>query len=214
MKNQYVINPIVLASMETVKKIAPHPVVIQINDVKEEKSKSFGEQMSDAHQSPQPVIPVVVNSFGGSCYALLSIVSEIQNATKPVATIATGKAMSAGLDILAMGTHGYRFAAPNSMFLMHEVTYWGEGKVEEVKASAKLIDYLNNKIFKMLAKHCGHRDGYFLDIIHQKKHANWYFNENEAKKHNLIDHIGVPENLIDINVSYKFKFGNKVLASS
>jgi len=214
MRNQYVVDSTIHSSMKTVKDMVPEPIIIQINDVMEEKSKSFGEQMSDAHQSDQPVIPIVINSFGGSCYALLSIVSEIQNATKPVATIATGKAMSAGLSILAMGTKGYRFAAPNSMLLMHEVSSWTGGKVEEIKASSNMLGHLNKKIFRMIARHCDHKDNYFLDLMHDKSHADWYFSEREAKKHNLIDHIGIPENLISLKASYEFRFGNKTLASS
>ena len=57
----------------------------------------------------------------------------------------------------------------------------------------------------MMAKNCGHPKNYFLDVIHTKGHADWYVDAREAKKHNLANHLRVPEMRIEAEVSFKFK---------
>ena len=43
----------------------------------------------------------------------------------------------------------------------------------------------------------------FLDIVHQKGHADWYLEADEAKKHNLANQIRVPKFDISIGVDIK-----------
>ena len=180
------------------------PVVVRVNEFHAEPLKLFTESMGKAHRSPQPVIPVVIDSFGGEVYSLLAMVDLIINSNKPVATIVEGKAMSCGVILAAFGTNGYRFASENSTFLIHEVSTFTGGKVEEVKVSAKEAERLNKKIFTMLAKKCGQPKDYFFKMIHDKKHADWYIGPKEAKGHNLIDHIGMPEMTLKVSVDYQF----------
>ncbi len=77
------------------------------------------------------------------------------------------------------------------------------GKVEDLKADTEETDRLNLLVFKLLSKACGKPDNYFLDIIHQKGHADWYLNTKDAKKHSLCDQIRVPT--YEINVSVEMK---------
>ena len=56
-----------------------------------------------------------------------------------------------------------------------------------------------------MAKNCGHNEEYFLDIVHDKGHADWFIDADEAKKHNLANHLRVPEMKIEAKVNFKFK---------
>jgi hypothetical protein len=57
----------------------------------------------------------------------------------------------------------------------------------------------------MMAKNCGHTKNYFLDTIHEKGHADWFLEPKEAKKHNLANHLHIPEMKIEAKVGFKFK---------
>jgi hypothetical protein len=79
------------------------------------------------------------------------------------------------------------------------------GKVEEVKADAAETERLNQIVYRMMAQNCGHHDEYFLDIVHEKGHADWYLDANECKKHKIANHLRVPELKIETKVSFAFK---------
>ena len=56
-----------------------------------------------------------------------------------------------------------------------------------------------------MAKNCGHHEDYFLDIIHEKGHADWFLEANECLKHNLTNHTHVPEFRLEARVTFKFE---------
>jgi ATP-dependent protease ClpP protease subunit len=79
------------------------------------------------------------------------------------------------------------------------------GKVEEVKASAEETERLNKKIYHMMAENRGQHKDYFLDIVHEKGHADWFLEADECKKHNLANHLHMPEMKINATVKFDFK---------
>jgi ATP-dependent Clp protease protease subunit len=180
------------------------PVVIRVTDFDEKAATAFAEDMSKAHNTGQPIIPIVIDSYGGQVDSLNSMISEIESASLPVATIVVGKAMSCGAILLTYGAEGYRFADSNARIMIHDVSSGNWGKNEEIKASAKETDRLQKQIFKKMAQNCGKADDYFLKLIHEKSHAEWYLTPQEAKKHNLINHIRVPTFHTKISVDITF----------
>jgi len=181
------------------------PVVIRLKKFNEDGTDKFSEDLSKAHETGQNVIPIVVDSYGGQVYSLLGMISEIQNCTLPVATICESKAMSAGAVLFSLGNQGLRFMAPHSTLMLHEVSSFSFGKVEDLKADADETDRLNNYIFGLVAKNCGKSKNYFLDKIHEKGHADWYLDAKEAKKHGLCNHIRLPSFNVKISVDYTFE---------
>ena len=77
--------------------------------------------------------------------------------------------------------------------------------MEEIEASAKETSRLNKKVYQMMAQNCGKRKNYFLDLIHEKGHADWFLDADEAVKHNLANHIKVPELQIKAEVNFTFE---------
>ena len=99
----------------------------------------------------QMVLPVVIDSYGGQVYSLMSMISDIQHSRIPVATIVQGKAMSCGAILFSFGTEGRRYMDPDATVMIHDVSSMGWGKVEEIKADAKEVERLNQKVYKMMA---------------------------------------------------------------
>ena len=130
------------------------PIVVTVNKFTEESAKQFAEDMEKAENSYQHIIPIVIDSYGGSVYSLLSMIDVIKNSKKIVATISLSKSMSCGAVLLTFGTEGYRFAGLNSTVMIHEVSSMTFGKITEIKADAAEADRLNNIIFSMMDKNC------------------------------------------------------------
>ena len=181
------------------------PIIIRVNKFNEEAAKKFAREMAQAHNTGQTVIPVVIDSYGGEVYSLMSMISAIKHAEKPVATIIEGKAMSCGAILFSFGEEGKRFMDPDATLMIHDVSSMERGKVEEIKASAEETERLNNVVYRMMANNCGKEDDYFLKIVHKKGHADWFLNATTAKRHKLANHLRVPKLKIDISVDIELE---------
>jgi ATP-dependent Clp protease protease subunit len=133
------------------------------------------------------------------------MISDIQHSRIPVATIVQGKAMSCGAILFSFGTDGHRYMDPNATVMIHEVSSMAWDKIEEMKASTAEAERLNKKIFHMMAENCGQNKDYFLDIVHEKGHADWFLEADECLKHNLANHLHVPQLKIETKVRFTFK---------
>lgn len=191
--------------IKTLEDVIELPIVIRLSKFDEDSAKHFSEDFNKACNTGQPVIPIVVDSYGGQVYALLSMISEIQNCKLPVATICESKAMSAGAILFGLGNKGLRFMSEHATIMLHDVSNFVAGKVEELKSDVKQTDKLNKQIFGLLSKNCGQPPEYFLNAIHAKAHAEWYLDARETKRHKLCDHIRLPELSLKVNVAYGFK---------
>tara|TARA_A100000164_G_C21912277_1_gene776260 strand:+ start:1560 stop:2162 length:603 start_codon:yes stop_codon:yes gene_type:complete len=182
-----------------------NPVIVRVNKFDEESAKKFNDSVAQAHNTGQSVIPVVIDSYGGQVYSLMSMISSIKSSELPVATIVEGKAMSCGAILFSFGEEGRRFMDPNATVMIHDVSSWAHGKIEELKADVKEAERLNDIVYKMMAQNCGKADNYFIKLMDKKKHADWYLDAEDAKKHNLANHLRVPKLTIDIDVSIGFE---------
>jgi ATP-dependent Clp endopeptidase proteolytic subunit ClpP len=167
------------------------PVVLRVRRFDETTAKEFSSLISKAQ--------------GGQVYSLLSMISDIKHSRIPVATIVQGKAMSCGAILFSCGADGMRYMDPDATVMIHDVSSMEYGKVEEIKASAEETERLNKKIYHIMAENCGHHKDYFLDIVHERGHADWFLEADECKKHNLANHLHVPEFKIDARVKFDFK---------
>ena len=125
-------------------------VIIRVNKFDEESAEKFIKLVGEAHNTGQPVIPIVIDSYGGQVYSLMAMIAAIKSAELPISTIVEGKAMSCGAVLATFGDEGRRFACPQSTIMIHDVSSMEWGKVEELKASAKEADRLNEKIYTMM----------------------------------------------------------------
>ena len=181
------------------------PVIVKVNKFNEDAAKKFHQEVAAAHNSGQKVIPIVIDSYGGQVYSLMSMISAIEAAELPIATIVEGKAMSCGAVLLTFGDQGMRFASPNATVMIHDVSSGGRGKIEELKADVAEAERLDEKIFMMMARNCGKKDDYFKKKVFNKKHADWFMDAQEAKKHGLVNHLRVPKMSIKVDVDIDFE---------
>lgn len=181
------------------------PIIVRVNKFDEESALKFDQEIAQAHNTGQKIIPVVIDSYGGQVYSLMAMISSIKNAELPVATIVEGKAMSCGAILTTFGTEGMRFMDPNATIMIHDVSSGDFGKIEELKSSVGEAERLNDIVYKMMARNCGKKEDYFLKIVDQKKHADWFMGAEEALKHNIVNQLRVPKFNIDVSVSIEFE---------
>jgi len=182
-----------------------NPIIIRVNKFDEQSAQEFCTNMSLAHCTGQEIIPIVIDSYGGQVYSLMRMIGAIKASRLPVATIVEGKAMSCGAILFSFGKEGYRFIDPNATVMIHDVSSGQLGKVEEVVASAKETERLNEVVYKMMAQNCGKKDDYFLKLVDKKKHADWFLDAEECVKHGLANYIRVPKISVNIDANIDFE---------
>ena len=178
------------------------PVIVYVNKFNEESAKEFSYKIGLAHNTGQSIIPIVIDSYGGEVHALMNMISCINSSEIPVATIVQGKAMSCGALLASFGEEGLRFMDKDATMMIHDVSAMAFGKVEELKSDAREAERLNKKVFTMMSRNCGKPDDYFVNLIHDKGHADWYLDAGEAKEHNITQHLRVPSLKGKVTVSF------------
>ena len=199
------IHKITVSSLIKEVELRKNPVISRVNEFTEESAKKFNAEIAQAHSTGQKVIPVVIDSYGGQVYSLMAMISAIKHSEIPIATIVQGKAMSCGAILFSFGEEGLRFMDPNATVMIHDVSSMDWGKVEELKAGAAEADRLNTKIYTMMARNCGKKDDYFKKKVFQKKHADWFMDADEAKKHGIVNHLRLPTLRIHVDVDIEFE---------
>lgn len=153
----------------------------------------------------QEVLPVVIDSFGGDVYALLSMVDVVKNSRLKVATIVEGKAMSCGAIFFSCGAEGYRYIGKNATVLIHDVSSWSMGKVEEIKMHAKEAERLNKLVYTLMANNCAVDENYYYDIVAEKRGADWFLSPEECVECKLANKIGLPSFTTEVKVQHTFR---------
>lgn len=184
-----------LTSLEIESNLLPDQVekYILVNEFKESSVLDFYKNIRKLEaDSSVRVIPILIDSYGGQVYSLLAMLDIMSTITKPIATIALGKAMSCGAILLSAGTKGFRFIGPNSYVMIHEVSSFDYGKTEDMKNSVEHTKTLNSKVLQLLAKNSNKTATYIQQQLKKRSNVDWYLDANETKKLGLVDHVSLP----------------------
>ena len=138
-----------------------------------------------ASKDPKRDIQIYINSPGGSVTAGLAIYDTMQYVKCPISTVCVGLAASMAATLLAAGSHGKRFALPNSEILLHQVMGGVTGEAIEIEITAKQIVKIKDKLNKILAKHTAQP----LERVEKDTDRDFYLSAEEAKQYGLIDEV-------------------------
>ena len=186
--------------------IIAEPVEVHVTHFTQGAVAKFREELDRAVMSGQSVVPVWIDSYGGSAHSLLALIDAMDSVRDSVsiATIATGRAMSAGAALLCCGDEGLRFCSPGATLLVHEVSSFSVGKSVDIQSDARETGRLNSLVLGHMDKRCGHPSGYFSDLIHANGHADVYLTPKQALKHRMCNVIGLPHLAVVAQVDYLF----------
>ena len=150
-------------------------------------------------EDPSRDISLYINSPGGSITAGLAIYDTMQFVRNDVTTICIGQAASMGALLLAAGTHGKRFALPNSRILIHQPSITGlSGQATDIDIHAREILRIREMTNAILAKHTGQK----VEKVEKDLDRDFIMNPVQAKEYGIIDeiiekHVPVEDSKID-----------------
>jgi ATP-dependent Clp protease protease subunit len=134
---------------------------------------------------PDKDIAMYINCPGGVVYSGLAIYDTMQFVKPEIQTICVGVAMSMGSLLLAGGTHGKRFALPNSRILIHQPSGGFQGQATDIEIHAREALELRRRIDEIYAEHTGKS----VEQVHDDMDRDRFFTSDQAKDYGLIDGI-------------------------
>ena len=137
------------------------------------------------YENPEQDIRLYIDSPGGSVYHGLFIYDTIQALRCDVATYACGLTASMGAVLLAAGTHGKRFALPNSRILIHQPSAGFEGQSTDIEIHAAEILKTRKRVDEIYARHTGQSE----EQVHRDMERDRFFTADQASEYGLIDRV-------------------------
>lgn len=138
--------------------------------------------------SSSEAIKLYINSPGGDIDAMYAIYDTMEYVSCPIHTIGYGRVMSAASFLVAAGTPGYRFALPNTNFMIHELSSGNSGKYKEMKNYQKVLD----STYKKMISYYQEFTGQSIKKLEQDMAYDLYLSAEEALSYGtkgLIDSI-------------------------
>jgi ATP-dependent Clp protease protease subunit len=136
-------------------------------------------------QDPKRDINLYINSPGGSVTAGLAIYDTMQFVTCDVATYCMGIAASMGAVLLAAGTHGKRYALPNSDIMIHQVSGGAQGTASDVERTVEWMFKIKRRLIHILSAHTGKSD----EQVQIDSDRDYWMSADEAKEYGLVDEV-------------------------
>ena len=160
--------------------------ILFVNDFTEKKGRQIVERMFELDaEDPKKDIVLVVSSYGGDVYELMTIYDAMQLVRCDVATLALGKALSSGLLLLFCGTSGKRFITPNTTLLSHEMSVIAEGMLTDIKTEMKENARQQKMVHNLFIKHTKIKE----DELTKMNGRDMYITPKQALKYGMVDHI-------------------------
>jgi len=152
-----------------------------------DKIKKIDDEKEIPMSKREPIW-ICINSYGGECYELMSILGKIRYLQKcgyKIYTLTTGKAMSCGFLLSLIGDK--RYCYEYSTFMSHSVSSGVWGKVQKLKEDIHETERLNN-IARELILEKTNITKERLDEVDKCK-QDWYINPSEALELGIVDEI-------------------------
>jgi len=136
-------------------------------------------------EDPKKDINLYINSPGGIISAGLAIYDTIQFITCDVVTYCVGQAASMAAVLLAAGTHGKRFALPNSRVMIHQPSGAAQGQASDITVQAKEILRVKDRLNEILSHHTKQS----IETIARDSDRDYFMSAAEAKAYGLVDDV-------------------------
>jgi ATP-dependent Clp protease protease subunit len=133
-------------------------------------------------------VTILLNSPGGDVVETLALIDYIRTIKESEGIdtniVCRGSAMSAAALLLAAGT-GLRAASKHSKIMVHQLSTFNMGKLEDVKSNAKFAEQLEEDCNNIMAE-CTKKDKKFWK---ENQRTDYFLNAEDALELGIIDKI-------------------------
>jgi len=144
----------------------------------------------DSKLNTKEPITIIISSFGGSVYEILSSISRLEKMQEDgyiIKTIIDAKAMSCGSLLSQCGSKGHRYANRYSTVLYHQVSSATWGTLAEMEVGIEETQRLWNLMKSITLKHTNVSDEWFENL--KERNKDLYLTPEQCLDLGIIDHI-------------------------
>ncbi len=138
-------------------------------------------------ENPNKDIAFYINSPGGLVTGGLAIYDTLQYIRPDVSTVCIGQCASMGALLLAAGTHGKRYALPNSRIMVHQPSGGAQGQATDIEIQAREILALRARLNGIFVRHTKQP----LSVIETAVERDRFMSPEEAKEFGIVDEVVV-----------------------
>lgn len=135
-------------------------------------------------------VTLIISSFGGSVYEILSIISRMEKMQEDgyvIKTVVDAKAMSCGSLLSQAGSKGFRSANRYATFLYHQVSSGTHGTLADMENDIEETKRLWGILKDITIKNTNITDEWMENIRYVNR--DFYLSAEEALKLGVIDYI-------------------------
>ena len=143
------------------------------------------EQEAKLKNYKRPPIKVVVDSYGGSVYDGMGMITSLLTSKTPIHTYCYSKACSMGFMITICGHK--RFAHKYSTLMAHQLSSGVGGTNADIQEDAARVDELNNMLMKIIVDRTKITKKQLKDL--NKLKQDWFMFGKEALEMGVIDEL-------------------------
>lgn len=132
-------------------------------------------------------ITLRINSRGGSVTGGLSLFDTMRGCGCEIITVCSGAAASMAAFILAAGTPGKRYCAPNAEIMIHQIIGSASGQASDIERTADHIRDVKKRYIALMAEMTG-KDP---EKIRTDTDRDCYMSAQEAVDYGIADRIGI-----------------------
>jgi ATP-dependent Clp protease protease subunit len=178
-------------------------VTLEISSFYDDSVRYLKASIDKAKSNNQKILPILVNSYGGSVMNLFRMIDLINSSDLEIITICHGVAMSAGAVLFAMGKK--RYISENSNIMIHDVGFFAYGKHSEVKSSTDFAGSQQDKAYSILDSAAKKETGFFENLVKENKGADLYLSADKSLEIGLATDKGIPstDQLLGLNTEAK-----------
>jgi len=136
-------------------------------------------------EDPDRDISIYINSPGGSVTAGLAILDTMRLVKPDINTFCVGQAASMAAVLLSAGTHGKRFALPNSRIIIHQPLGGVQGQASDIDIQAREILRMRESLNMILVETTGQE----LEKIAQDTDRDYIMTAEQCKDYGIIDEV-------------------------
>lgn len=164
-------------------------VIYIYGEINNTKAMLVTSQLMYLNEKSDAPITVLINSPGGSVTDGMDIYDCMKYGVQcEIITFAKGMAASMGALLLAAGTKGKRFAAPNTQIMIHQPLGGVQGQATDISLVANHIQDTKKRLASILAEVCGKT----RQKLMRDTERDMWMNSAQALEYGLIDHVGFP----------------------
>lgn len=179
------------------------PVKFTLNDFTERSLSAFERATAKAYQNQQPIVPIYVQSDGGSAeilFAFMSIMKSYRDKGMRFASVVSGGATSAGCCVFLYCD--FRFMGEFSRLLFHSIQIGVDGNLPTVSAYLQNAHSDNEMLQETLAKHLKKPKTWFKKLLRDNGIDDLVITPARAVELGIIEEVRIPTFTLKISSEF------------